>query len=157
MSKKLTPKQKKFADYYIQTGNGAEAARLAGYKGKNHDNIGTENLRKVAIKEYIDERLEKKDKKTIADQNEVLQFFTEVMRGKIKDIVVDKEGNEHEVGTTLKDRHKAADSLAKRYNLYNNKIEIDLADLLKGTQTMAELINNPVKNRTLNDLEDDNE
>ena len=34
MDKKLTPKQKAFADYYIETGNATEAARKAGYKGK---------------------------------------------------------------------------------------------------------------------------
>ncbi|RQN13726.1 terminase small subunit, partial [Clostridium perfringens] len=32
---KLTPKQKAFAEYYIETGNATEAARKAGYKGKN--------------------------------------------------------------------------------------------------------------------------
>lgn len=29
---KLTEKQKRFIDYFIQTGNQTEAARLAGYK-----------------------------------------------------------------------------------------------------------------------------
>ncbi len=28
---KLTERQKKFCDFYIETGNAAEAARLAGY------------------------------------------------------------------------------------------------------------------------------
>ena len=30
---KLTEKQKRFCDFYIETGNAAEAARLAGYSG----------------------------------------------------------------------------------------------------------------------------
>lgn len=31
---KLTEKQKRFIDFYIETGNGAEAARRAGYSEK---------------------------------------------------------------------------------------------------------------------------
>ena len=33
--KKLTEKQKRFIDYYIETGNASKASELAGYKGKN--------------------------------------------------------------------------------------------------------------------------
>ncbi|MGK5506724.1 terminase small subunit [Brevibacillus formosus] len=33
---KLTPKQQKFADYYIETGNATEAYRRAGYTGKGN-------------------------------------------------------------------------------------------------------------------------
>ena len=40
---KLTPKQKAFADYYIECGNAAEAARRAGYEkryaGQNADKL----------------------------------------------------------------------------------------------------------------------
>ena len=31
---RLTIKQKKFIDYYIETGNATESARLAGYKAR---------------------------------------------------------------------------------------------------------------------------
>ena len=54
---KLTEKQKRFADYFIETGNGTEAAKLAGYKGKNLNRIAAENLSKLDIKNYIDEKL----------------------------------------------------------------------------------------------------
>lgn len=43
---KLTPKQKKFAEYYIQSGNATEAAKKAGYSTKTARQIGTENLAK---------------------------------------------------------------------------------------------------------------
>ena len=36
---KLNEKQKRFVDFYIQTGNASEAARLADYKGKNLNRI----------------------------------------------------------------------------------------------------------------------
>lgn len=49
----LTPKQKAFADYYIECGNAAEAARKAGYSLRTADSIGRENLRKPTISAYI--------------------------------------------------------------------------------------------------------
>ena len=52
----LTPKQKAFADYYIECGNAAEAARKAGYSLRTADSIGRENLRKPTISTYIAER-----------------------------------------------------------------------------------------------------
>ncbi len=41
---KLTEKQKRFADYYIELGNATEAARKAGYSSKTAKSIGQENL-----------------------------------------------------------------------------------------------------------------
>lgn len=46
---KLTPKQKKFAEYYIKCGNASEAARKVGYSPKTADSIGRENLRFLNI------------------------------------------------------------------------------------------------------------
>lgn len=115
---KLTEKQKRFADYYIKLGNGAEAARQAGYQGTNHDNIATENLRKPAIKEYIDSKIDKKDDKRIAKQDEVLAFLTSAMRGELTEEVLMQgmKGVEREIkGTDIKDRLVAAKELGKRY------------------------------------------
>ena len=36
----LTPKQKAFADYYIECGNATEAAKRAGYKDSSARQIG---------------------------------------------------------------------------------------------------------------------
>ena len=82
---KLTEKQKRFADYYIETGNGAEAARLAGYKGKNLNNIASENLAKLGIKNYIDEKLTEMSNKRIASANEVMELLTSAARGELED------------------------------------------------------------------------
>lgn len=122
---KLTEKQKRFADYYIETGNGAEAARLAGYNGKNHDNIGTENLRKPAIKEYIEMNIKSKDEARIASQNEVLEYFTRVMRGEslAEVVVIEGAGEGRSEARRMnkapdeKERIAAAKELAKRYGI----------------------------------------
>ena len=60
----LTPKQKAFADYYIETGNATESAKRAGYK---HPNVqGAQNLEKLSISAYIAERTKPTEEKRIA-------------------------------------------------------------------------------------------
>ena len=44
---KLTEKQKRFIDYYIETANATESAKRAGYSSKTAKNIGAENLTKL--------------------------------------------------------------------------------------------------------------
>jgi len=53
---KLTLKQEKFIDAYIETGNGAAAARLAGYSEHTAREIACENLAKPNIKSAIAKR-----------------------------------------------------------------------------------------------------
>ena len=105
---KLTPRQKDFCEYYLQTGNAAEAARLAGYSKNSAQQIGAENLLKPVISEYITRRREEMDKALIADSNEVLRFYSAVMRGEVKD--------QFGLDASLSDRLKAGDSLMKRYS-----------------------------------------
>ena len=102
----LTPKQRAFADYYIECGNATEAAKRAGYSEKTAYAIGNENLNKLEISEYIAARMEEQTKKRVADANEVIEFYTAVMRGEVKD--------QFGLDSSLSDRLKAADSLAKR-------------------------------------------
>lgn len=116
-NKKLTPKQKAFADYYIELGNATEAARRAGYSNKTAAVIGTENLTKPNIKQYIDERLKEIEDKRIAKGEEVLQYLTKVMRGEEKD--------QFGLDASLQDRTKAAELLGKRYRLFVDKVEKD--------------------------------
>lgn len=103
---KLTLKQKKFCEEYIKSGNATEAARNAGYKAKSARAIGAENLTKPAIADYIRRRLNELDAKMVADANEILKFYTSVMRGEVKD--------QFGLESSLSDRLKAADSLLKR-------------------------------------------
>lgn len=103
----LTPKQKAFANYYIECGNASEAARKAGYSPKTAGAIGEENLKKPEISAYIDERMTKQDAARVASADEVLRFYSSVMRGQEKDAFG--------LDPSLSDRLKAADSLMKRY------------------------------------------
>ena len=128
---KLTEKQKRFIDYYIETGNATEAARKAGYTAKNANRIGTENLSKLVIKPAIDARLAELDAKRIASAEEVMQFFTAVMRGELKEEVVTSEGTGEghsvtrivEKQVSLHDRLDAGKQLSRRYGLDKLVIE----------------------------------
>lgn len=99
----LTPRQRIWADAYIETGNGLEADRRAGYKQRMSD----KNAQKAAIKAYIAERMRPTQEKRIADADEVLQYLSDVMRGAIKD--------QFGLDASLQDRTKAAQELMKRY------------------------------------------
>lgn len=120
---KLTEKQKRFVDYYIETGNKTEAAKRAGYSEKTAASIGDENLRKPVIKAAIEGRLKELEDKRIAKIDEVLKFLTSSMRGELKDeqIVVEGEGDGIssariiEVRVSVRERIEAAKSLLKRY------------------------------------------
>lgn len=114
---KLTTKQKNFCEYYLQTGNATEAARLAGYSDKTARVIGTENLSKPAISEYIAGRRAEMDKTLIADSDEVLRFYSAVMRGEVKD--------QFGLDPALSDRIRAAELLGKRYRLFADKVSVE--------------------------------
>lgn len=103
----LTPKQQAFADYYIQFGNATEAARKAGYSEKNVGENAAKTLKNPNVAAYIKERMEKQDKKRVADADEVIEFYSAVMRGEVKD--------QFGLDASLSDRLKAGDSLMKRY------------------------------------------
>lgn len=81
----LTPKQKAFADYFLQSGNVTEAARKAGYSEKTAAVIGNENLKKPNVSAYIAERQKQIDDSRIASAAEVQRFYSAVLRGEIKD------------------------------------------------------------------------
>ncbi len=113
MAEELTPKQKAFADYYIECGNATEAAKRAGYSDKTARQIATENLTKPSICEYIAERVKPTEEKRIATGDEIMQFFTSVMRGEVLDAF--------DLPPSLADRKDAAKELAKRVIDVGNK------------------------------------
>lgn len=105
---KLTPKQKAFCDYYIETGNASEAARRAGYSEKTARAIGQENLTKPAVMAYISDRMKNQDRERVASADEVIAFYTAVMRGEVKD--------QFGIEASLSDRLKAGENLMRRYD-----------------------------------------
>ncbi len=128
---KLTAKQQRFCDEYLIDLNATQAAIRAGYSKKTANRIGTENLSKPVIKEYIEKRMAEKEAALIANQDEVLKYLTSVLRGQSKstEIVIEGLGDgstkarKMEKEPSEKDKLKAAELLGKRYGLYTEKVE----------------------------------
>ena len=128
---KLTAKQQRFCDEYLIDLNATQAAIRAGYSKKTANRIGTENLAKLVIREYIENRMAEKEAALIANQDEVLKYLTSVLRGQSKstEIVIEGLGDgstkarKMEKEPSEKDKLKAAELLGKRYGLYTEKVE----------------------------------
>ena len=125
---KLTLKQQKFADEYIISGNATDAAIKAGYAKRSAGQIGEQNLKKLEIKKYIEERLAELNSEKIADQEEILQYLTSVMRGEYREQTLVGMGQGFQETTYIdvgaKDRIKAAELLGKRYSMWTDKQEL---------------------------------
>lgn len=159
---KLTEKQKRFIDYYIETGNATESARRAGYSPKTAEAIGLENLGKPRIKAAIDARLKALEDKRIAKVDEVLKFLTATLRGEVKEerVVVEGTGDGRSdariirVQVSARDRLEAAKSLLKRYPMQLDAKEQKLRlQKLEAETRAAELVDDGAVT-IVDDLED---
>lgn len=106
----LNKRQKDFAEYYIQCGNASEAARHAGYSegtatfASNWLNPKKPKKYNAELSEYISERIAELQKQKMATADEVVVFFTSVLRG-------EKQGNEI---PSIKHRLEAGKEILKR-------------------------------------------
>lgn len=130
---KLTRKQQLFADEYIRKGNAYQSAVSAGYSHNYAKGNIVKLLENVSVKSYIDARLEELKKESIAEQDEILQYLTSVMRGKMTDeelMLVPtgdfmSEVERHEKRADIVARTKAAELLGKRYAMWTEKQEVE--------------------------------
>ena len=113
---KLKPKELIFAEEWLKTTNATQSAIKAGYSERTAYSAGSRLLKKVDVKQYIDERLAEMKENSIADTDEVMQFLSSTMRGDIPD--------QFGLDPALNDRIKAAELIGKRYKLFTDKQEI---------------------------------
>jgi len=106
-ARKLTERQRKFADLYLQLGNACEAAEQAGYKRSYAQGA----MRQPAVQAYIGERIEEVRSRNVASADEVLAYLTAVMRGDI-------DGERPEKNSSP--RMKAAELLGKRLGIFSD-------------------------------------
>ena len=109
----LTEKQKRFCEEYVISLNPTEAARKVGYSEKTATVIARDNLCKPHLKRYIRElqakigdKADMETQRSIATAQEVMEYFTQVMKGEIKD--------QFGLDAPLAERTKAAVELARR-------------------------------------------
>ena len=107
----MTERQKKFAEYYAQSGNAAQSAIKAGYSDKYANTNASKLLQNTTIAEYIKELSQKAQNErilTVKDRQEMLS-----------DIAKDKHN-------LLSERIKAIDTLNKMTGEYTTKIQADM-------------------------------
>lgn len=138
--RKLTPKQQLFADEYIKSGNATDAAIKAGYSPKTAQQMGSENLLKPVIKSYIDAKLAEIESHKIADAKEILEYFTAVLRGETREVVVvatPTGAQEVKKAPDEKTKLAAARELLKRYPM-SDEIAKEQLRKIKAEADMAE-------------------
>ena len=111
----LTHRQKMFIQYYLQTGNATQAYIQAGYAERTAHNSSSRLLAKSVIQTEISRLQREEFEKNVATSEEVMDFFSRVMRGEVKD--------QFGLETSVADRIKAAQELAKRTIDIDNRIK----------------------------------
>jgi hypothetical protein len=83
----LTPREESFCQWYVYLGNGAEAARKAGYSPHSAGVIGTENLSKPALQARIAELRETVRQEAKVEQDEIIATLVRQMRGDLVQVL----------------------------------------------------------------------
>ena len=127
----MTEKQKRFCDEYLIDLNATQAAIRAGYSAKTAKAIGCENLTKPNIQAYIQEQLDRIHEQKTADAQEVIEYLTSVMRGEHTEqalqLVGDGVQEICDISVSAKDRLKAAELIGKRYGIFTDKTDLNIA------------------------------
>ena len=144
---KLTEKQKRFADYYIELGNATQAAINAGYAKRSAQQMGAENLLKPVIKSYIDERLEQIASERIMSAREAVELLSSIARAEITEqvVVTTMEGAEVvDKPPDVKTRIIAIKEILKRYPDNDKLVEQQIRKLTADAD-LAEIKANTIK------------
>ena len=125
----MNERQRRFAEFYIETLNAYDSAIRAGYSERYAKAQSYKMLEIVGIKEYIEKRFDELEEERIAKSNEVLKYLTSLMRGEEKEQTLiglgQGEQNITEIEVSARERLKAAELLGKRYALFTDKMELE--------------------------------
>ena len=112
----LNARQKKFAEYYAQSGNAADSARRAGYSTGYAEHRTDEMLRNVEVRAYIRELTEKAKDKRIMTAKDRQVLLSEIAQ---------------DAGMEAADRIRAVDTLNKMTGEYLSRVEVTGLDAEK--------------------------
>lgn len=133
LKKQLNKKQMDFVLEYLKTNNITKSAIKAGYSPKTAAVQGSRLLTNVKIASYVEAVNERMESDKIADIQEVMEYFTSVMRGEKKD--------QFDLDPTLSDRTKAASELAKRLDIREKTINVNgVVNIIDNIPEDAEII-----------------
>ena len=127
----MTEKQKMFCDEYLIDLNGTRAYKAV-YSNIKSDNAAAVRASRLLdqkdINEYIQKRLKELESKRVATVQEIMEYYTSVMRGESTSSVLALAGDGvQEVikkPPDEKERLKAAEALARRFGLFKDNIDI---------------------------------
>jgi len=126
MAEQLNERQKRFAEYYAQSGNILQSALKAGYSKNYANKRGHELLDNVGIAEYI---------KSLTDPVRKQRILTAQQRQEIlSEIALDEEA-------ARSDRIKAIDTLNKMTGEYTVKVDADIKGSFSKLDAILEQLN----------------
>ena len=137
---KLTERQKRFADLYVENGgNVYKAAVDAGYSEKYANAQGYKLLGNVGISEYIKNRMAELESARIMTVKEALEHSTSIARGepqKFKTITCDPETKELETeerwfSPKIEERQKSLEHILRVNGAFIDKAELSGGVALK--------------------------
>lgn len=111
----LSFREAKFIEYLVAGKSELEAYTMAGYNCINPTRQIRGLLGKKYIADELDYRYQQIKEASIASRVEILQYYSDVMRGEIKD--------QFGLDAPLAERTKAANELAKRIIDYERELE----------------------------------
>lgn len=81
-----------------------------------------------SVKAYIDERMEELKSERVADQQEILETLTAILRGEttaatLRSIDIGVQKIEENMPPTMSERIKAAELIGKRHRMWVDKVE----------------------------------
>ena len=112
----LSFREAKFIEYLVAGKSEREAVLMAGFSANNATKYAKTLMNKDYIADELDYRYQKAKEANIADATEILTYYTEVMRGLVKD--------QFGLDAPLTERTKAANELAKRLIDYQREAEM---------------------------------
>ena len=114
-----------------------QSALNAGYSANYAKAQSHKLLENVGIKIYLEERMKEISDKSIADQTEVMQYLTRLMRGEETETEMMNVGNFEqelvEVPVKHNIRKQAAELIGKRYALWTDKLDAKVDNNIKIT------------------------
>lgn len=124
VNEKLNIRQRKFAEYYAQSGNTVQSAIKAGYSEKYANALAYKLLENIGVSEYIKELTEKAKDERILTAKDRQVMLSDIARNKYSEV---------------DERIKAIDVLNKMTGEYMNKVEVS-GSLKTETSKLDELV-----------------
>ncbi|TPR40418.1 MULTISPECIES: terminase small subunit [Apilactobacillus] len=153
LAHKLTARQLKFADYYIEYSNGTKAAIAAGYSKATAYAIACENLKKPKIREYVDARNDFISSQKVADQTEINERLTAIARNEVTDTVATGGKIYNDAPIAVKDQISALKLLGKTRGMFTDKVQTELSGSIDFSQ-LKDVSDNTLEKYADNDESD---